>query len=436
MARATVAVVGRPNVGKSTLFNKLIRQRVAITEDTPGVTRDRLYQEVEWQNQYFTLIDTGGLEMDTDLLMSNEIKRQVEIAIQEADIVLFVVDAKDGVTAQDEEIAQMLRVSKKKVLIVANKVDSNYTPPEVMEFYALGFESLHVISAEQGFGLGDLLDAIFENIPEDFDTGEEEQVVKIAFIGKPNVGKSSIVNRLLGEDRMIVTDIAGTTRDSIDSEFSYNGNPYVLIDTAGLRRKRYIDENLERYSVVRTLRAIDRSNVCIMMIDASQGITEQDSKIAGYAHDQGKAMILLVNKWDLVEKDTHTSKLFEKEVRKELPFLSYAPILFVSVETGQRISKLFPLVETVYQNYQLRISTGTLNEIINQAILYNPPPTDKGERLKIFYMTQVSVAPPTFVVFVNKLALMHFSYLRFLENQIRARFGFTGVPIRMEVRQR
>lgn len=436
MTRATVAVVGRPNVGKSTLFNKLVRQRIAITEDTPGVTRDRLYQEVEWQNQYFTLVDTGGLETGSDHLMTNEIKKQVEIAIEEADVVLFVVDGKEGLTGDDEEIAQLLRRSSKKVLLVVNKIDTHNTPAEVMEFYALGFDSLSVISAEQGYGLGDLLDTIFDVIPEDRNTGEQEEIVKIAFIGKPNVGKSSIINRLLGEDRMIVTDIAGTTRDSIDSYISYRDRPYVLIDTAGLRRKRYIDENSERYSVVRTLRAIERADVCVMMIDASQGITEQDSKIAGYAHDQGKGMILFVNKWDLIDKDTHTSRKFEKEIREELPFLSYAPIIFASVETGQRIAKLFPLIETVYQNYQMRISTGVLNEIINEAILYNPPPTDKGERLKIFYMTQVGIGPPTFVIFVNRIALMHFSYARYLENQIRARFGFSGVPMRLEIRQR
>lgn len=434
MNRAAVAVVGRPNVGKSTLFNKLVRQRVAITEDTPGVTRDRLYQEVEWQNRYFTLIDTGGLEIGTDQSMAVEIKKQVEIAIETADLILFVVDGKDGVTGQDEEIAQMLRVSKKPVLLVVNKIDSHKTPTDVYEFYTLGFEPLHIVSAEQGFGLGDLLDAIFCEIPAEADTGLQEDIVRIAFIGKPNVGKSSIVNRLLGEERMIVTDIAGTTRDSIDSKVWYEDEPYILIDTAGLRRKRYIDEKLERYSVIRTLRSVDRSDICVIMIDAKEGVTEQDSKIAGYAHDQGKGMIILVNKWDLIEKDTQTARKFEKEIREELPFLSYAPILFVSVQTGQRIQRLFPLIQSVYNNYQMRISTGVLNEIVNDAILYNPPPTDKGERLKIYYMTQAGVAPPTFVLFVNKVDLMHFSYLRYLENQVRNRFGFEGVPLRMEVR--
>lgn len=436
MNRATVAVVGRPNVGKSTLFNKLVRQRIAITEDTPGVTRDRLYQEVEWQNRYFTLIDTGGLEIGTDQSMAKEIKKQVQIAIETADLILFVVDGKTGITSQDEEIAHLLRVTSKPVLLVVNKIDTHHTPADVFEFYTLGFSDLHIVSAEQGYGLGDLLDAVFDHIPSELDTDEPDETVKIAFIGKPNVGKSSIVNRLLGEERMIVTDIAGTTRDSIDSLLHYRDTPYILIDTAGLRRKRYIDENLERYSVVRTLRSIDRADICVLMIDASQGITEQDSKIAGYAHDQGKGMILLVNKWDLVEKETNTARQFEKEVREELPFLSYAPILFVSVATGQRMNRLFPLIETVLQNYRMRISTGVLNEIINDAILYNPPPTDKGERLKIYYMTQAGVAPPTFVLFVNKLSLMHFSYLRYIENQVRNRFGFDGVPIRMEVRPR
>lgn len=434
--KATVAVVGRPNVGKSTLFNKFVRQRVAITEDTPGVTRDRLYREVEWQNQYFTLIDTGGLELDSDVLMSSHINEQVKIAVDTADVVLFVVDAKDGVTAQDEEIALLLRKSKKPVLLVVNKVDTFPVPPEVWEFYSLGFDELHVVSAEQGYGLGDLLDEIFAVLPASATQKPDEDEVHIAVIGKPNAGKSSIVNRLLGEDRMIVTDIAGTTRDSIDSLIQYNHKPYVLIDTAGLRRKRYIDEKVERYSVVRTLSAIDRSDVCVMMIDASTGVTEQDSKIAGYAHDQGKAMIILVNKWDLVEKETNTYRSFEKEIREELPFLSYAPMLFVSVETGQRINKLFPLIETVYANYQMRIPTGVLNGIVNEALVYNPPPTDKGERLKLYYMTQFAVGPPSFAIFVNKIPLLHFSYKRYLENQIRSRFGFEGTPLRFEVRQR
>lgn len=434
--KATVAVVGRPNVGKSTLFNKFVRQRVAITEDTPGVTRDRLYREVEWQNRYFTLVDTGGLELETDVLMSSQINAQVNIAVETADVVLFVVDAKDGITTQDEEIGLMLRKSKKPVLLVVNKVDTFPVPADVWEFYSLGFDNLHVISAEQGYGLGDLLDEIFELLPEETTKNPDDEKVHIAFIGKPNVGKSSIVNRLLGEDRMIVTDIAGTTRDSIDSEVQYNHKPYVLIDTAGLRRKRYIDEDVERYSVVRTLRAVDRSDVCVMMIDASTGVTEQDSKIAGYAHDQGKAIIILVNKWDLIEKETNTYRSVEKSVREELPFLGYAPMLFVSVETGQRISKLFPLIETVFANYQMRIPTGVLNDIINEAIIYNPPPTDKGERLKIYYMTQYAVGPPSFAIFVNKIPLMHFSYQRYIENQIRSRFGFEGTPLRFEVRQR
>lgn len=436
MQKAIVAIVGRPNVGKSTLFNKLTRTRAAITEDIPGVTRDRLYREVEWQGQHFMLVDTGGLELSSDAPMTEQVRRQVEIAIDSADLLLFVVDGKNGLTAEDADVAQLLRKSGKKVLLVVNKIDTHTTPPDVYEFYSLGLDALFVISAEQSYGLGDLLDEICAGLPEFSAKDEEDDAIHVAFVGKPNVGKSSLVNRLLGEDRMIVTDIAGTTRDSIDSTREIDGRSFVFIDTAGLRRKRYIDEKVERYSVIRTLRSIERADVCLVMIDATQGVAEQDSKIAGYAHEQGKAIAILVNKWDLVDKDTHTARSFEEEIRKELPFLSYAPILFASALTGQRIHRLIPLIITLYENSRLRISTGILNEILNEAITFNPTPTDKGERLKIYYMTQVGVAPPTFVLFVNKTSLMHFSYLRYIENQIRRRFRFDGVPLVLTVRPR
>lgn len=436
MEKAIVCIVGRPNVGKSTLFNRLVGKRISITEDTPGVTRDRIYAEGEWLNNYYTLIDTGGLEPDQDDKIMSNIKRQAQVAIDTADVILFVVDGRDGLTNTDKEIGEILRHSNKKVIITVNKIDGSEYPDEIYEFYELGLGEPIPISSEQGLGIGDLLDEIIDNFPENSTGESDDRLVKVTFMGKPNVGKSSLINHILGEERVIVTNIPGTTRDSIDSYYSFEGTDYLLIDTAGLRRKRSIYENVERYSVVRTLASIDRSNICVLVIDATEGVTEQDTKIAGYAHDNGKAIIIAVNKWDLVDKETNTIRLFEKDIRETLGFINYAPIVFVSALTGQRIIKLLDLINLVNNNYNLRISTGVLNDILNQAILISPPPSDKGKRTKIFYGSQVSVKPPKFVLFVKNKKLMHFSYERYLENQIRSHFGFDGTPIHFELKER
>lgn len=436
MGKAIVSIVGRPNVGKSTLFNRLVGKRISITEDTPGVTRDRIYAEGEWLNNYYTLIDTGGLEPDQDNKIMTNIKRQAQVAIDTADVILFVVDGRDGLTSTDKEIGEILRRSNKKVIVTVNKIDGSEYPDEIYEFYELGLGEPVPISSEQGLGIGDLLDEIISNFPRDSSGESDDSLVKVSFIGKPNVGKSSLINYILDEERVIVTDIPGTTRDSIDSYYSFEGTDYLLIDTAGLRRKRSIYENVERYSVVRTLASIDRSNICVLVIDAREGVTEQDTKIAGYAHDNGKAIIIAINKWDLIDKKTNTTRAFEKEVRENLGFINYAPIVFVSALTGQRIIKLLELVNLVNNNYNLRISTGVLNDILDQAILMNPPPSDKGRRTKIFYGSQVSTRPPKFVLFVRNKDLMHFSYRRYLENQIRGHFGFDGTPIYFELKER
>ncbi len=436
MKRAVVCIVGRPNVGKSTLFNKLVGKRIAITEDKPGVTRDRIYAEGEWLNNHFTVIDTGGLEPEKeDIIMSN-IKKQAEIAIDTADVIIFVVDGLDGLTSTDREIGEILRRSNKDVVLACNKIDNPKTPDEIYEFYELGFGEPMIISSEQGLGLGDLLDEVVSYFPEEANTEAEEDLVRVSFIGKPNVGKSSLINNILGEERVIVTDIPGTTRDSVDTYFQYNDNRYVFVDTAGLRRKRSIYEKIERYSVVRTLAAIDRSDLCILVIDATEGVTEQDSKIVGYAHGNGKAIIIAVNKWDLIKKENMTYREFEKDIREKLGFVSYAPIVFISALTGQRVHKLLETMNIVNNNFNLRISTGVLNDIINQAVLMNQPPSDKGKRCRIYYGTQVSVRPPKFVIFVRNQELMHFSYERYLENQIRNHFGFTGTPIVFEFREK
>lgn len=436
MNRAVVCIVGRPNVGKSTLFNRIVGKRIAITEDTPGVTRDRIYAEGEWLGKYFTVIDTGGLEPDSEEIIMTNIRRQVEIAIDTADVILFVVDGLQGLNPTDKEIGNILRRSGKKVVLACNKIDTPKTPQEIYEFYELGLGEPIAVSAEQGLGIGDLLDEIVKNFPDYIDTDYDDDIIKVSFIGKPNVGKSSLINKILGEDRVIVTDIPGTTRDAIDTYFNYKDERYVFIDTAGLRRKRSIYENIERYSVVRTLAAIDRSDICVLVIDATEGVTEQDSKIAGYAHDSGKGIIIAVNKWDLIKKDTNTYLEFERDIRRVLGFINYAPIIFISALTGQRVRRLLELINIVNNNYSLRISTGVLNDIINEAVLMNQPPSDKGRRLKIYYGTQVSVRPPKFVIFVNDRDLMHFSYERYLENQIRNHFGFSGVPILFEFKQR
>lgn len=434
--RPIVSIVGRPNVGKSTLFNKLVGSRVSITEDTPGVTRDRLYREAEWLGRTFLLMDTGGLEVNSDDLMQSEIEQQVDFALREASLVLFLVDVKDGVTPMDRMIATKIRKTGKSCLLVVNKVDSHATPPEVYEFYELGFDSLSIISAEQQYGLGDLLDEILDLLPENETTAEEEDALKIALIGKPNVGKSSLVNRLLGEERMIVTNIPGTTRDAIDSYYERDGRHYVLIDTAGLRRKSAVNSRIEAYSALRTLSSVDRADLCLFLIDAEYGPTEQDAKIAGYAHDQHKAAIIVVNKWDLVVKDTMTQKRMEDEIRTILSFNHYAPLITVSVKTGQRLDRLFKLIQEVDEHYSFRISTGLLNEVIRDAVVMAPPPTDKGKRLKIYYASQVATRPPKFIFYVNDADLFHFSYLRYLENTLRKNFDFTGVPLQLEVRER
>ncbi|MFA5577371.1 MAG: ribosome biogenesis GTPase Der [Tissierellaceae bacterium] len=436
MERAVLCIVGRPNVGKSTLFNKLVGKRIAITEDTPGVTRDRIYAEAEWLGKYFTVIDTGGLEPDSEEIIMTNIRRQVDIAVDTADLILFVVDGIEGLSPTDREIGNLLRKSGKKVLLACNKIDTPKTPGDIYEFYELGLGEPIAISAEQSLGLGDLLDEIVDNLPKNRDTDINDDLIKVAFIGKPNVGKSSLINNILGEERVIVTDIPGTTRDAIDTYFDFDGNDYVFIDTAGLRRKRSIYENIERYSVVRTLTAVDRSDICVLVIDATEGVTEQDTKIAGYAHDNGKGIIIAVNKWDLVKKETNTHLDFEKSIRKTLGFIPYAPLVFISALTGQRVHRLMELINIVNNNYSLRISTGVLNDIINEAVLLNQPPSEKGRRLRIYYGTQASARPPKFVIFINDKELMHFSYSRYLENQIRNHFGFAGVPIIFEFKQR
>lgn len=436
MPRPIVGIIGRPNVGKSTLFNKLVGKRLSITEDNPGVTRDRLYSEVEWQNNSFVIIDTGGLELDDSGNFSKAIEYQADIAIESADLILFVVDGREGLTALDEEIANKLRKSGRDIILVINKVDTKDNPLTVYDFYTLGFDNVQIISAEQSFGLGDLLDEITHKYPYNKEEDEDSEVLNIAIIGKPNVGKSSFVNSLLKEERVIVSNIPGTTRDSIDSEYIRNGKKYNLIDTAGLRRQRSVDTRVEKYSVVRTYNAVDRSDICLFFIDVTEGLTEQDSKIIGYAHDNNKASIIVVNKWDLVEKDTYTMKNFEADIRNGLTFTLYAPIVFISVKTGLRIDKLFDVIDRVNENYSFRIRTGVLNSLLRDAMLVNPPPTKKGKRLKIFYMSQVTTRPPKFLIYVNDKELLHFSYVRFIENKIRENFNFEGVPIIFEARNR
>ncbi|HOV27586.1 MAG TPA: ribosome biogenesis GTPase Der [Pseudobacteroides sp.] len=437
MAKPIVAIVGRPNVGKSTFFNYVAGRRISIVEDTPGVTRDRIYTDVEWRNRKFTLIDTGGIEPYTEDKIMQQMKRQAELAIETADVIIFMVDCKDGMTASDKEVGSMLRKAKKPIILAVNKVDRvGEPPPEVYEFYNLGLGDMITISSVHGLGMGDLLDAVYEHFPED--TGEDygEDVIKVAVIGKPNAGKSSLINKILGEDRVIVSDIPGTTRDAIDTYFEKDNGKYVFIDTAGIRRKSKISENIERYSTIRSWTAIERADVCIIMIDAQDGVTEQDTKIAGYAHENGKASIIIVNKWDLVEKTTGTLEEYRKSVLEKLGFMTYAPVLFISAKTGQRVHKIIELVDYVANQASLRISTGMLNDLVNESIAMVQPPSDKGKRLKIYYMTQAGVKPPTFVIFVNDKELMHYSYERYLENQLRKSFGFEGTPIKFLLREK
>lgn len=437
MGKAILAIVGRPNVGKSTLFNTLAGEKISIVEDHPGVTRDRIYADVIWLNHSFSMIDTGGIEMDSKDKMLKHMREQADIAIDTADVILFLVDVRQGLVDADFKVADMLRKSGKPVILVVNKVDNfEKYMPDVYEFYNLGIGDPHPISAASKLGIGDMLDAVMELFDLEKIEEEEDDRPKIAIVGKPNAGKSSLINNLLGENRVIVSDVAGTTRDAIDTEIVYNGTEYVFIDTAGLRRKSKIKENIERYSIIRTVAAIERSDVVILMIDATEGVSEQDAKIAGIAHDRGRGLIIAVNKWDAIEKDNHTVKEYTKKVRDILSFVPYAEIIFISALTGQRTKKIFDLLETVIENHAMRIQTGVLNEILMEAVALQQPPSDKGKRLKLFYMTQVSTKPPTFVLFVNKKELMHFSYQRYIENRIRDTFGFMGTPIRIFIRER
>lgn len=437
MAKKVVAVVGRPNVGKSTFFNVLAGEKIAIIKDTPGVTRDRIYADCTWRGTTFQVIDTGGIEPESEDIILKQMRRQAELAIDIADVIVFMVDVKTGVTAADEEVAKMLRRTKKKVIVVANKCDRvGAPPPEVYEFYNLAVGEVYPISAGKKLGIGEVLDAIydsFENIDADLD---EESAIKVAIIGKPNAGKSSLVNKILNEERVIVSDIAGTTRDAIDTHFENQHGKYIFIDTAGIRRKSKVNEQLEKYSVIKAENAISRADVCLIMIDALEGVTEQDEKIAGIAHEAGKAVIIVINKWDLLEKETNTLEKYKKTVYEKMAYLKYAPVLFISALTGQRVNKLFELINEVYENNNLRVPTSMLNSVLSEAVAITQPPSDKGKRLKIYYMTQVKSKPPTFVIFVNNKDLMHFSYVRYLENHLRKQFNFKGTPIKMITRQK
>ena len=437
MGKPTVAIVGRPNVGKSTFFNYIVGKRISIVEDTPGVTRDRIYADANWRGMDFTLIDTGGIEPESEDIIISQMRTQADMAISIADVILFITDFKQGVTEADKEIALMLRKSKKPIVLACNKAD-NYgkTSDDIYEFYNLGLGDPYPVSAVNAIGIGDVLDAIYEELPKDDNNNDDGEIIKVAIIGKPNVGKSSLVNKILGENRVIVSNIAGTTRDARDSEFENEFGKYVFIDTAGIRRKSKVTENLEKYSVMRTLLAVERADVCILMIDANEGVTEQDAKIAGEAHEAGKGIIIAVNKWDEYEKDTNTTEKYKKEIYNKLAYLSYAPIIFISAKTGQRVNKLYELINDVANQNAMRVSTSVLNQVLNEAIAIVQPPTDKGKRLKIFYMTQASTKPPTFVVFVNDKQLFHFSYERYLINQLRKEFILTGTPIRMIVREK
>ncbi|MCR5458887.1 MAG: ribosome biogenesis GTPase Der [Acetatifactor sp.] len=432
-----VAVVGRPNVGKSTLFNALAGENISIVKDTPGITRDRIYTDVTWLDRTFTLIDTGGIEPDSKDVILSQMREQAQIAIDTADVIIFLVDVKQGLQDADSKVADILRRSQKPVVLVVNKVDSvNKYMADVYEFYNLGIGDPIPVSAANRTGLGDMLEAISAHFPEDLGPQEEDERPRIAIIGKPNVGKSSIINKLLGENRLIVSDVAGTTRDAVDTEVKYRGKEYVFIDTAGLRRKNKIKEELEHFMIVRTVSAVERADVAVLVIDAQEGVTEQDAKIAGIAHDRGKAVIIAVNKWDAVEKNDKTIYRFTEKVRDILSFMPYAEILFISAKTGQRMNKLFETIDVVSENHSMRVQTGVLNEIMTEAVAMQQPPTDKGKRLKLYYITQVAVKPPTFVIFVNDKELMHFSYTRYIENQIRETFGFRGTPLHFIIRER
>ena len=437
MSKPVVAIVGRPNVGKSTLFNALAGEMISIVKDTPGVTRDRIYAEVTWLDREFTLIDTGGIEPDSKDIILSQMREQAQIAIDTADVIIFLTDVRQGLVDSDSKVADMLRRSGKPVVLVVNKVDSfEKFMADVYEFYNLGIGDPMPISAASRLGIGDMLDEVTKNFPENIKEDEEDDRPRIAIVGKPNVGKSSIVNKLLGKNRVIVSDIAGTTRDAIDTAIKYNGKEYVFIDTAGLRRKNKIKEEIERYSIIRTVTAVERADVVLVVIDATEGVTEQDAKIAGIAHERGKGIIVVVNKRDAIEKHDKTMYEYEKDIRQTLSFMPYAEIMYVSAETGQRLNKLYDMIDMVMENQTLRVQTGVLNEIMAEAVAMQQPPSDKGKRLKLYYITQVSVKPPTFVIFVNDKELMHFSYTRYLENKIREAFGFKGTSLKFFIRER
>ena len=437
MSKPIVAVVGRPNVGKSTLFNDLAGQQISIVKDTPGVTRDRIYADVSWLDRSFTLIDTGGIEPESNDIILSQMREQAQIAIDTADVIIFLTDVRQGLVDSDSKVADMLRRSHKPVILVVNKVDDmDKYMADVYEFYNLGIGEPIPVSAIGKLGLGDMLDEVIKHFPEDAGKDEDDDRPRVAIVGKPNVGKSSIINRLLGKNRVIVSDIAGTTRDAIDTVIKYNGKEYVFIDTAGLRRKNKIKEEIEKYSIIRTVSAVERADIVIVVIDATEGITEQDAKIAGIAHERGKGIIIAVNKWDAIEKNDKTVKEFTDKIKDTLSFMSYAEIIFISAETGQRIGKIYELVDQIIESQNLRVPTGVLNEILTEAVAMQQPPSDKGKRLKIYYITQVAVKPPTFVIFVNDKELMHFSYTRYIENRIRDSFGFRGTPLHFIIRER
>lgn len=437
MSKPVVAIVGRPNVGKSTLFNAIAGERISIVQDTPGVTRDRIYADVTWLNYGFTLIDTGGIEPESNDVILSQMRDQAEIAIATADVIIFITDVRQGLIDADAKVADMLRRSKKPVILAVNKVDDfEKYMPDVYEFYNLGIGDPVPLSAASMLGLGDLLDVVVKEFPEPDESEEEDDRPKVAIIGKPNVGKSSLINKLCGESRVIVSDVAGTTRDAIDTDVTYNGREYVFIDTAGIRRKNKIKEEIERYSIIRAVSAVERADVVLLVIDATEGVTEQDAKIAGVAHDRGKGIIIVVNKWDAKEKDDKTIYRETERIRSVLSFLSYAEIMFVSAKTGQRLNQIFDMIDVVMENNAMRVATGVLNEIMTEAVAMQQPPTDKGKRLKLFYITQASIKPPTFVIFVNDKKLMHFSYQRYLENRIRDTFGFRGTALRFIIRER
>ena len=437
MSKPVVAIVGRPNVGKSTLFNALAGEMISIVKDTPGVTRERIYADVTWLDKEFTMIDTGGIEPDSKDIILSQMREQAQIAIDTADVIIFITDVKQGLVDADSKVADMLRRSGKPVVLVVNKVDNfDKYMADVYEFYNLGIGDPVPISAASRLGLGDMLDIVAENFPEGSAQAEDDDRPRVAIVGKPNVGKSSIINKLLGENRVIVSDIAGTTRDAIDTEILHNGKEYIFIDTAGLRRKNKIKEELERYSIIRTVTAVERADVVLMVIDATEGVTEQDAKIAGIAHERGKGVIIVVNKWDAIEKNDRTMREYESDIRQVLSYMPYAEIMYVSAATGQRLNRLYDMIDMVIENQTLRIATGVLNEIMTEAVAMQQPPSDKGKRLKLYYITQVAVKPPTFVIFVNDKELMHFSYTRYLENKIREAFGFRGTSLKFFIRER